>query len=133
MKGVMDSVHVRQFIKFGIVGLGNTVIDFGGFAIGTRFFHWHYILANIFSWFCAVFFSFAMNKYWTFRAVQQGALLQQYVKFFIVSLVSLGISLALLKVFIDLWHVQDLVSKLLTIGVVVFWNFFMNKFWTFSS
>jgi putative flippase GtrA len=133
MKRVLDSVHVRQFIKFGIVGLGNTVIDFGMYVVGTRFLSLYYLYANTLSWVCAVFFSFTMNKFWTFRAVQPGALVRQYSKFFIVSFVSLVISLALLHVLVDMLHVHDIIAKGATIAVVMFWNFFMNKFWTFSS
>ncbi len=133
MQKIIDSVHVRQFIKFGIVGLGNTVIDFGIFTLGTRLLHLQYLLANTLSWICAVFFSFSLNKYWTFRSLDATAIHRQYFKFFIVSLISLLISLALLSYLIGQLGMQDLVAKGATIVVVMFWNFFMNKFWTFSS
>lgn len=133
MRRIVDSVHVRQFIKFSIVGVGNTLIDFGFYIIATRLFEWHYLAANTFSWLCAVCFSFTMNKFWTFRAGGSGAAVRQYAKFVVVSVISLLISIGLLHLFVDSFHIHDIVAKLLTIGVVVFWNFFMNKFWTFST
>jgi len=125
--------HIKQFVKFGIVGVGNSAIDFTGFIIGTRILGLHYLAANTLSWTFAVTFSFIVNKFWTFRSRDTSVIGKQSAKFIIVSSVSLILSLIILDILIRLLGIHDVLSKLLTIGIIMFWNFFMNKYWTFNS
>lgn len=124
--------HYRQFTKFSIVGTGNSIIDFTVYLLATRVFGLHFMVAKVVSWFAAVCFSFTMNKYWTFRSRSPASAFEQYIKFVIVSLVSLGLSASILYILVRRFGIYDLIANVLTIGVVVFWNFFMNKFWTFG-
>ena len=124
----------NQFIKFGFVGLGNTILDLGVYILLTRSLHFfavNYLLANTISWICAVMFSFTMNRYWTFKAHFHSAARTQYAKFFIVSVVSLLLSQITLFVAVDVVGIHDLAGKAASIVIVMFWNFFMNKKWTF--
>lgn len=128
-------LEMRQFIKFSFVGVGNTVIDFGVYFVLTRsfvFFASNYLLANFISFLMAVIFSFTLNKYWTFRAHTR-TIWAQYVRFIAVSVVALMIAQTLLYILVSVVSLHDLVAKAITTVVVVFWNFFLNKFWTFSE
>ena len=122
---------IRQFAKFGIVGVGNSTIDFTLYLLGTRMFNLHFLLANTISWIAAVSFSFAMNKYWTFSAHGNSHIREQSAKFILVSIGSLMLSQLLLYSQMQAAGMHDLIAKIVTIGVVGFWNVFMNKFWTF--
>ena len=124
--------HIKQFVKFGIVGVGNSIIDFAGFLIATRIFDLHYLAANTLSWTIAVSFSFVVNKFWTFRSRETAVIGKQSIKFFIVSAVALALSLIILDILIRILGIHDLIAKILTIGIIVFWNFFLNKYWTFK-
>lgn len=125
-------VELRRFIKFSLVGVVNTVIDFLIFFIAINVAGLHYLFANIISWFVAVGVSFFLNKFWTFKSVGVNSTASQYARFTAVSLVALGLSLLLLYVFVEIMSLHELVGKILTIGIVVFWNFFMNRLWTFK-
>src|SRR3990167_6836118 len=60
----------KQIIKFGIVGVINTIIDFGLLNLLVAIFDWAVLWANTVSFSVAVLNSFFFNKYWisTFRS-----------------------------------------------------------------
>lgn len=122
---------IQQFIRFSIVGVCNSIIDFSLY-ITLLSFNVYYLAAHGFAWMVAVCFSFVMNKYWTFRSFEHKVIMQQYTKFFIVNAVGLGLSTMLLYFFVDYLNVSKIIGKILAIGIVLFWNFFMNKLWTFQ-
>ncbi|MBI4090634.1 MAG: GtrA family protein [Candidatus Komeilibacteria bacterium] len=132
MQNPLDSVHFRQLIKFSIVGAANTIIDFSVYFVLTRYAQTPFLLASTISWLLAVTSSFTFNKFWTFRVRGMQGIRTQYVKFFLVSVVSLAVSLFTLWLLVAQFGIHDLLAKIVTIGIVVFWNFFMNKFWTFK-
>lgn len=133
MLNALESVHFRQLIKFSIVGAGNTIIDFSVYFLLTRYAGIPFLLASAISWLLAVTSSFTLNKLWTFRVKGTLGIREQYIKFFLVSVVSLVLSLSILWLLVTEFGIHDLIAKIATIGIVVFWNFFMNKFWTFKN
>lgn len=127
------SIEFKRFIRFSIVGLINTFVDFGLYLLLTRIFDFHYLLANVSSWIVAVCFSFIMNKYWTFECYDKGAIPKQYVKFFVVNIIALGLSVLILFLFVEIFKLPDVFGKIFAIGLIAFWNFFANKHWTFRN
>jgi putative flippase GtrA len=121
---------LKQFAKFCLVGFFNTLVDFSVYLFLTRIFLVYFIAANIFSFLVAVSFSFILNKYWTFRN-QVNKIKSQYFKFFIINVIGLGINTSLLYFLVVYFHLSDLLAKALAIGIVLFWNFGLNKLWTF--
>ena len=130
---IIKNKHVRQFVKYGIVGVMNTMIDFSVYYFFTRYAGFHFLAANFCSWVTAVMVSFLANKFWTFRSYDTAVLARQSARFIIVAIISLVVSQSLLYTFVRIVGIRDLIAKVLTIGIVVFWNFFMNKFWTFRQ
>ncbi|MFA5029388.1 MAG: GtrA family protein [Patescibacteria group bacterium] len=122
----------KEFIKFCLIGLTNLFVDMSVYWLLTRFFHFYYLLAAIFSFVVAVTWSFYLNRHWTFRH-QEKDLSRQYIKFFIANLISIFINLSLFYVLVDYWHFYDLLAKFLAAMIVAFLNFSLNKFWTFRK
>ncbi len=126
---------IRQFMRFGIVGLANTAVDFGIFTFLTRVvkpFNTHYLVANVISFSIAVTNSYFLNKYWTFR--DKGRLsLTQFPKFLLSNVVALGFNEFVLFALVSYAGLYDLLAKAFAIGVSLFWNFFVNKYWVFRQ
>ncbi len=125
--------HVTRVVRYGIVGVTNTLLDTGLYAILTRsipFFMQRVLVANGISFVVTTIWSFQLNRKWTF-GVSEGNPRVQYAKFFIISVVGLGISEAVLWIAVYLLGLHDLVGKILTIPAVFIWNFSMHVFWTF--
>jgi putative flippase GtrA len=124
---------IRQFIKFGIVGVGNTLVDFLVYFLLTRYFDFYYLVANAVSFIMAATLSFTLNKFWTFRDRRRHVIKGQYAKFIVVSTIGAILAEGTLFIFVHFFGVHDLLAKLLVVTIVVFWNFFANKFWTFRQ
>jgi putative flippase GtrA len=122
---------MRQFIKFNLVGLLNTALDFAVFTLLT----WlgvYYILAQCLSYGVGMLNSYTLNKYWTFA--QKGRFEpKQAIRFALLNLGSLLLSLALLVIFKDQWMMKVLLAKLLTTVITTLVNYAGNKLWVFPA
>lgn len=127
---IAERPMVKQFMKFGMVGVLNTSIDFALFTVFYSLLHVHYLLANVISFCIAVTNSYILNRRWTFRS-DNPAWRTEAIKFLIVNLISLGLSEILLFVIVEHFHVHKMVGKVMAIGVVLCWNYFGTRFWAF--
>lgn len=124
---------VIQFLKFNAVGLLNTLIDFAVFTllhslgmINTP--------AQIISYSAGTANSFFWNKKVTFRdrdSGKNGSDRLQLVKFIVLNLVVLGISVLLMHLLTDSFGLQVLLAKVLVTFVTVIINFFGSRMWVF--
>ena len=125
----------KQFTKFVIVGFSNVAIDFSVYLILTRetqIFSQHLLAANIISFLIATANSFYWNKFWTFRD-QNKNYRTQYVKFFIVSTGGLIIAQLIFVLGVQYLNIFDMLVKSFAVVAITFWNFFINKWWTFKK
>ncbi len=131
-KQFLSNEHVRQFFKFCVVGSIGTAVDFGLLYLLVEFGHLFYLLAATISFIAAVVNNYILNKIWTFRDHSK-QLFRQFGRFLIISLVGLGLNVLLLYLLVEFGHLWYILAKVLATGVVLIWNFFANKFWTFRK
>ena len=129
--------NVNQFIRFGMVGVCNTVIDFLIFWILHTFFDVNKYYAQIVSYCISVLNSYAMNKKFTFK-VDEKANAAALLKFFTVNLVSLSASLLVFRLLDGIIvtgygsKIDALAIKILATFVVTTINFLGSKLWVFK-
>ncbi len=123
---------VRQFTKFALVGLLNTLIDYAVFAGLVFAVHIHYLVANIISFSLAATNSYLLNRRWTFRS-RNPAWRNEAVKFFIIIILGLGLNEVILFLLVDKAHIHALLAKAAGIVVVMFWNFLGTRLWAFRQ
>ena len=138
----------NRFIRFGIVGAIGSVVDFGFLNLFTLVFKLPFILSSIFSFSLAVINNFVLNRFWTFPGSRKDPILKLLIQFGIVSVIGLLIRTPMLawleKVLVPLagkWVPNLLtptivghnLSLAIAIGVVMLWNYFANRFWTFKN
>ncbi|MDP3450475.1 MAG: GtrA family protein [Anaerolineaceae bacterium] len=148
MSVINKKKEIKRFIKFGIVGFTGSVIDFGVFNLLTIAFDVASIASSTVSFALAVINNFVLNRFWTYPETRQTPIYKPLVKFIIVSCLGLAIRIPLFawleKVLIPLAEktipnvltptiVGHNLSLAIVIGVVMLWNFFVNRFWTFKS
>jgi len=137
-----------RFIKFAVVGIIGSVIDFGVFNLLTIVSGWSSTYSNMTSFTLAVINNFLLNRFWTFPDSKETPFMKQLAQFAIVSGLGLAIRVPLFKLMESLLIplAADLVPNVLTptivghnaalafvIGVVMLWNYFVNRFWTFKN
>jgi putative flippase GtrA len=141
--------EVARFIKFATVGAIGMVIDlsllnlmykvvlpplFTAMAAAAQL-----ALANAVSFSAAVISNFTWNRLWTFPESRQRPLFRQLAQFALVNLIGLGINEVVL---LTIYHIiggyvpdplNYNLAKVLAIGVVLFWNFGVNRLWTYRN
>jgi len=124
-----------QFIKFGIVGLSNTIISYLVYAL-LVYLGFHYLVASIIAFFISVLNSFFWNSRYVFKK-EDGAkrsVLHALVKTFIsYAFTGLILQNIFLFVFIDIFHISKYMAPLFSLVITVPLNFIMNKFWAFRQ
>jgi putative flippase GtrA len=119
-----------QFLKFGVVGFTGLFVDFGITWFLKEKVGWHKYLANSLGFIAAASSNYLLNRIWTFES-QDPEILSQYSKFLIISIIGLGLNNFFIYIFNDRLNFNFYFAKLLAIGLVTFWNFFANYFFTF--
>ncbi len=132
-RGTMDSANWAQLMKFAIVGGSGYVVNIIVFASLTELGELHHIAAAIGAFLVAVTNNFGWNRVWTFREqVAETPPAHQGARFLVVSLVGLGVNLAVLEALVSAAGLAELPSQALAVAVAMPVNFIGNKLWTFG-
>ncbi len=123
---------VKQAIKYGIVGVGNTVITAVVIWVMMKGLGCSDVVSNIVGYAAGVVNSFIWNKQWTFRASDAGWMASAVrfgVVFGVCYLLQLGLMLYLQRhLAIDPYY-----NQLIAMAFYTVINFVMNKFYTFKA
>ena len=121
----------KRIIKFGIIGLSGTVIDFAVLTSLVELVGLNILVANTVSFIFGATNNFVWNKFWTFRN-ENKEFKKQFFKYLGVAFIGLVINTLLMHIFITI-GVHYLFAKIIIAILVVFWNFNGNKYWTFRE
>ncbi|MEE8389515.1 MAG: GtrA family protein [Anaerolineae bacterium] len=146
--------ELTRFIKFSVVGTLGAVIDFGILNLLVQLAGFPKVTANVCSFTVAVISNFVWNRLWVYPETRGEPLRKQFVQFLVVNVAGLVINTAIfyasdrwllgetgllagpigaLALVIGMAHF-DLAyngAKVAATAVVLFWNFFVNRLWTF--
>lgn len=123
---------IRQFIKFCVVGATGMIVDFGITYLLKEIVRVNKYVANSIGFVCAATSNWFLNRVWTFQSTDP-QIARQYLVFVGISLIGLVINNAVIWLLNDRMKLNFYLSKLIAIGVVTFWNFFMNYFFNFGA
>ncbi len=132
MKYIPKRRGVRQFIKFALVGISSTVIDWGIYLVLTRFLGIYYLMAKILSFSIAVINSYIWNRRWTFRS-NDPQKLREFIKFLIIAFVGVILNTLIMYIVVDFIRLSDIYGLFFASAIVMFWNFTANKYYTFKE
>ena len=122
---------LRQFIKFGLVGALNTVVDWGIYFLLNRYATLAKLVAKSCSFIFAAISSYVLNRRWTFRSTNP-KVMREFLKFVAVATTGLGLN-TLIFWFISMHlHLPDIIGLFTATALVTVWNFTINKYWTFK-
>jgi putative flippase GtrA len=151
---MINNVKERnRFLKFAVVGSIGAVIDFGVLNLLKIFTPINVVWASVISFTAAVISNFLWNRYWTYPESREKRLIPQLTQFVIVSVAGLAIRTPLfawLNDFLTQLGKSILPPHLLfeqvtpeflgrnialatVILIVMLWNFFVNRIWTYKD
>ena len=138
-----------RFLKFMVVGAIGAVVDFGIMNLLTRLFGMSLVWAGTISFISAIISNFIWNRYWTYPDSRSRPISNQLFMFFLVNVAGLAIRIPILRfleppvrrIFQDLSLGISLTPEFLAknftlavaVGVVMLWNFFVNRYWTYND
>jgi putative flippase GtrA len=144
-----DPQERTRFLKFMAVGAFGALVDFGIANLLAHFFSMPLVYAGTISFICAIISNFIWNRYWTYPDSRSRPLHRQLAMFFIVNVAGIAIRLPILKfgepplrVFFQNLKLSasitpDFLARNLTlaiaVGIVMLWNFFVNRYWTYND
>ena len=125
-----------QFIKFGLVGISNTLIALGVYWICFYVLHIHYQLSNLIAFVISVTNAFYWNSKYVFG---QGSnrTVKEYLKAYIKAFVSYGgtylLGAALLYLWVEVLHISEGLAPAINILITIPLNFLLNKYFAFRK
>lgn len=120
-----------QFIKFGIVGVSNTLLTAIIIWLLLRVFHCSAYLSNFIGYIVGLANSFFWNRKWTFESKSNVSV--TVFKFIITFAISYSIQLGNLYLLLHFTHIDSYLCQLLSIVVYTIINFELNKYYTFKD
>ena len=125
-----------QFIKFGIVGVSNTLISLAVYQLALNALGLHYLAANA----LGLVISVVNAYYWNNRCVfgtGEKRTPWQHVGMYLRSLAAYGGTFALDSLLLVFWvevvHTGETIAPVLNLLITIPLNFLVNKYWTFRK
>jgi putative flippase GtrA len=139
----------NRFMRFVVVGGVGFFVDAGTFNLLTLLLDFDSVLASVFSFCAALLSNFIWNRYWTYPDSRSKRIVRQITEFTIVSLSGLLIRTVIFafsetqfgNIFSRIPGQLPISSEMIagnaalavSVGVVMFWNFFVNRYWTYAD
>ncbi len=121
----------RNLILYGIIGSCTATLDFLIFTALTQGLNLYYIIANIISCSTGILCSFLLNRKYNFKVTDHTA--RRLLIFVAVGLTGMLLSSLILRITIEQFKWNELLSKLVSIVIVVLFQFLLNKHISFRK
>ena len=131
LKELIKNNDLIKLIRFSIVGVGNTLVNWGIFFILNAF-GVYYIISNIIAYIIATINSYIWNSLWVFK-YGQGLDINTSVKFFILNLVGLTVNTTIMYILVDILNFNKFIALVIASVLVVMMNYTINKLWVFKE
>lgn len=140
-----------RFLKFAVVGSIGAIVDFGVFNLLTSIIGIQPVIASVCSFLAAVTSNFTWHRYWTYPDSRSKNISKQLLQFAFVNLIGLSIRTpifaglsSLLRnllpmirlpntIVIDYSVISHNLALAVAVVIVMFWNFYANRFWTYND
>jgi putative flippase GtrA len=132
VKELLTQATLFKFLKFCVVGVTGTIIDFGLTWICKEKLKIPKFIANAIGFVVAATSNYILNRVWTWGSTNEQVGVE-YVKFFGVSLIGLGLNTLILYLLHEKMKLNFWFSKVVATGVVMVWNFLANHYFTFAG
>jgi putative flippase GtrA len=128
---MIDKNTQKQLVRFALVGILSSAINYGVFYLLYSYLHQNYILSTAIGFISGVLAGFLLNKTWTFS--ENSAAEKYIVQYFMVYLFSLGASLLFMKIAVEYFTVDARLANFLSIGFTTVLNFLGTKLLVFKK
>jgi len=124
-----------EIINYLIVGVLTTLVSIVIYWTFTKLFHVNYMISNVISWIGSVSFAYITNKIFVFKSKcdnEKDVLIEVY-QFFKYRVFSLLIDILLMYVFVEIFNIDDMISKVIVQFIVIALNYIFSKLFVFKK
>jgi putative flippase GtrA len=121
---------VRQFIKYGLVGASNTIVNFVVYSVGVTI-GIHYLIALVIGYAVGSLNSYILNRHWTFQA-RNIAHTTAGSRFALVTVCAIAANLGLLYVFVHHLGISKIPAQAILTLPLLAVTFPINRWWSFA-
>ena len=127
----LNKGFLLKFLKFGAVGLSGVFVNFGVTWFFKEICKLNKYFSNGLGFAFAATTNYLLNRWWTFQSTnpQVGV---EYAKYFLISIVGLGIDTLTVYLLHGKLKWNFYLSKVFAVGAATLWNFFGNLLFTFA-
>lgn len=129
MKFLLEDLS--RFIKFGLVGVLNTIINWILFILLNSM-GVYYIISNIIAYSISTLNSYLWNSKWVFKYTGDNVN-QTTFKFITLNIIGLVLNTIILFLLVDIIKLPKIIALIIATGVVMILNYFINKLWVFKK
>lgn len=130
-KDELDNLYkkYKEVIDYIIVGALTTFVSIASYWV-LRLIINNYMINTIISWICAVLFAFFANRKYVFRS-KSDKILDEFSKFVGCRILTLGMEIVLMYVFVSLFKINDMIAKIILQVIILILNYVFSKFFVF--
>jgi len=128
---MINHKSIIQFIKFGIVGISNTLLTALTIWILLKLLHCSDYVSNLIGYIVGLLNSFIWNRKWTFESKTKVS--ATLFKFILTFAICYLLQLGNLYLLLHFTHIDSYICQLLSIVVYTIINFILNKNYTFKN
>ncbi len=125
------SKTIKQFIKYGLVGVSNTLITLSIIFVFMKLLNVPYIPSNAVGYLFGFINSFFLNKIWTFKSKE--SIGKESFFFILIFIICYSIQLVFLIILKEIILVKPEFAQIIAMGFYTVMNFLGNKYITFKA
>lgn len=118
---------LEQLVKFGIVGVIATLLEWIIFYICTNQLKIHYSISTIIGFSISTIFNYWASVKWVFDVNKEKSEKLNFILFVVLSIVGLGLNELILWICIEKFAIYNMIGKIIATGIVMVFNFITRK------
>lgn len=117
--------NLGKFTRYAITGLIAFGVEYTTFYLLYHIFGLWYVWSNSIAMTVAFSISFTLNRFWSFKSREN--IFRQFIMYGTLFIINMIISNVVMLLLTDILGIKPLLSKLVAVGMIVCWNFVINK------
>jgi putative flippase GtrA len=126
------SVLTMEFIRYVIVGVASVIIEMSALVLLVEQFNIPYLESNTLAFLFTAIVNYVLSRLWVFEKTGRRKRIE-FLWFALFLVLSLLISQLLMWYGVERLHIDYKISKLISIVIVVAWNFLTRKHFIFGK
>jgi putative flippase GtrA len=125
-------MRTSPVMKSACVGGGAFIVDWSILYMVTHFSHLHYLIGATLGFICGLVINYIFTVSWVFTSHTVSSRYVEVLIFTLIGMIGLLMNDLLIFLLTEQIGIEYLNSKLLTSGIVFFWNYYARKYSLFS-